>query len=326
VDRQPLPAWLIYLLLAVALLLSQILFLWLDGGLQAVEILPIVVYNAWLTPFALALIHFLDAQALTALNATKPILDMTGAEFDDFQYRLPNMPFPAPLAAGLTMLLAVVLMEQISNLPLRYAALEQLPLFAVVFHLADKLSAFLFGVLIYHTVRQLRMVNTINAKYTRISLFNLGPLQACSRLTASTAVGLVVGVYGWMLINPDLWADPVSLVFAGLFTILTAAAFVWPLFGTHRRMEAEKARALYELDRHLDAAFSEFNRRLRDEDHPALERLNGIISSLEIQHRRIASIPTWPWRPETAQFVLAAIALPLILTILQVLAEQAFGW
>ena len=83
---------------------------------------------------------------------------------------------------------------------------------------------------------------------------------------------------------------------------------------------------LQELDLHLEAAFSEFNQRLRDNDHPTLERLNGIISSLEIQYKKIAAVPTWPWRPETAQFALAAIALPLILTILQVFAEQALGW
>jgi hypothetical protein len=38
------------------------------------------------------------------------------------------------------------------------------------------------------------------------------------------------------------------------------------------------------------------------------------------------AIPTWPWKPETARLVLTAIALPLILTILQLLAAQAFGW
>ena len=44
------------------------------------------------------------------------------------------------------------------------------------------------------SIRQLRLVNVINSNYVRISLFHLGPLQAFSKLTASTAVGLVIGV------------------------------------------------------------------------------------------------------------------------------------
>jgi hypothetical protein len=320
------PAWIVYAVFGWTLILCQMLFLWLDGGLQAEELLPIIIYNALLTPFGLALIHLLDNQAVTALNSMKPTLDMTEPEFDEFHYKLPNMPFPAALIAGLTMVVMVILMEQLSALPIRYAALEQLPVFTIIFQIVDKSSAFMLGVFIYHTIRQLRMVNAINSNHTHISLFNLGPLQAFSKLTASTAVGLVVGVYGWMLINPDLLADPISLGFVGLFTILAAAVFVWPLLRTHRRMEMEKARMLHELDLQFEAAFSKLNQRLREDDYAAIERLNGTIASLEIQHKRITAIPTWPWRPETARFTLAAIVLPLLLTVLQFLAARAVDW
>ena len=327
VEKLPVRGWVFYLGLGIALILVQILFLWLDGGLNvAEELLPIIIFNGLLTPFVLALIHHLDYQAVTALKTMRPTLEMTEPKFDEFQYKLSNMPAGTTLIAGLIMLVLVILMEQVSTLPARYAALEQLPIFVIVFQIVDKSSAFLLGVIIYHTARQLRMVNTINSNHTRVSLFNLGPLQAFSKLTASTAVGLVAGIYGWMLINPDLLADPVSLAFVGLFTIVAVAVFVGPLYGTHRLMETEKARMLHELDLRFEAAFSEFNQRFRDDDHAAMERLNGTITSLEIQHRRIAAIPTWPWRPETARFALGAIALPLILTILQFFIAEALGW
>jgi hypothetical protein len=327
VENLQVRGWFFYVGFGLGLILVQALFLWLDGGLDvAEELLPVIIFNGLLTPFVLALIHHLDLQSVTALKTMRPALEMAEPEYDEFQYKLSNMPSGAALIAGLIMLVLVILMEQVSTLPVRYSALEQLHIFVVVFQIVDKSSAFLLGVILYHTVRQLRMVNAINSKYTRISLFNLGPLQAFSKLTASTAVGLVAGIYGWMLINPDLLADPVSLAFVGLFTLLAIAVFVWPLFGTHRLMEMEKARMLHELDLHFEAAFSKFDQRLRDDDHAAIERLNGTIASLEIQHRRIAAIPTWPWRPETARFALGAIALPLILTILQLLAAQAFGW
>jgi hypothetical protein len=129
-----------------------------------------------------------------------------------------------------------------------------------------------------------------------------------------------------MLLNPELLADPISLGSVGTLTVLAVAVFVWPLWGVHRLVEMEKARALHEIDLRFEAVFAKFDQRLHDDDYAATERLNGTIASLEIQHQRISAIPTWPWRPETARFALGAIALPLILTIIQFLAVQAFDW
>lgn len=196
VEKLPVRAWIFYVVFGIALILVQVLFLWLDRGLQAEELLPVIIFNGLITPFALALIHLLDNQAVTALNSMRLVLDTTESEFDQYEYKLSNMPSPLPLVVGLTLVVMLILSERLWIVPIRYAALEQLPIFAVVFHVIDKSSAFLFGVLIYHTIRQLRLVNSINSSHIRINLFNLMPLQAFSRLTASTAVGLVVGVYG----------------------------------------------------------------------------------------------------------------------------------
>jgi hypothetical protein len=327
VERLPVPGWVFYMGLGLALVLVQVLFLWLDGGLiVAGQLLPVMVFNALFTAFPPALIHVLDNQAVSALHTMKPTLKVTKARFDDLRYRLSTMPARATLIAGLFMLIFAILMEQLWIAPIRFAALEQVPIFAVVFHIVDKTPALMLGALFYHTIRQLRLVNTIHANHTRVSLFNLGPLRAFSQLTASTAMGLVVGIYAWMLINPELLADPLSIGFVGLFSVLAVAVFVWPLWSAHRLMEIEKARMLHEVDLHSQTVFSEFNQLLSDGDHTALERLNRTISSLEIQHRRISAIPTWPWRPETARVALSAIALPLVLTILQLLLQQALGW
>ena len=326
VEKLPVHAWIFYVVFGIALILVQVLFLWLDRGLQAEELLPVIIFNGLITPFALALIHLLDNQAVTALNSMRLVLDTTESEFDQYEYKLSNMPSPLPLVVGLTLVVMLILTERLWIVPIRYAALEQLPIFAVVFHVIDKSSAFLFGVLIYHTIRQLRLVNSINSSHIRINLFNLMSLQAFSRLTASTAVGLVVGVYGWMLINPELLTDPLSLGGVVSITILAVAVFVLPLVGAHRLMEMKKERMLHGIDLHFEAVFAMFNQRIHDDDYSAIERLNGTISSLEIQHRKVKAIPTWPWRPETARFALTAIALPLVLAILRFLVELAFDF
>ncbi len=327
VERLPIRGWVFYVGLGLALILFQILFLWLDGGLaQAEVLLPVMIFNAFLIAFGLALVHLLDNQAVAALDSMRPVLEMTGPEFDDLQFRLSTLPSRPTLVVGLAVLAFLLLSEQLWVVPVRFAALEQLPVFAVVFQIMDKSPAIVFGAFLYHTARQLRLVHTINSDYVRINLFNLGPLQAFSRLTATTAVGLVVGVYGWMLINPDLLADPASIVSLAVITALAVGVFVWPLYGAHRLIEMEKRKALHEIDLRFEAAFARFDQGLDGVDYPAVERLHQTIASLEIRHRRIAAIPTWPWRPETARFALGAIALPLILTILQFLAARLVDW
>jgi hypothetical protein len=106
-------------------------------------------------------------------------------------------------------------------------------------------------------------------------------------------------------------------------TVLAVAVFVWPLLGAHRLLEIEKAKRLHEIDGHFEVVFAEFNQRLRDGDYSESKRLQETISSLEVQHRRIAAVPTWPWRPEIARVALTAIALPLILMIIQYFVLQA---
>lgn len=319
------PAWSFFAGLGLLLVLIQLVFLWLSGGWPAAALLPVMVFNGLFTPFLLALIYLLDSQALAALTALRPVLRDEKPDFDHFHYRLANMPALPALAAGLVMLVAAVLMEQFWITPASYAVLDGLPLFSVVFHVTDKSSAFLFGVFIYHTVRQLRMVHDILVHHVRVSLFDMGPLKSFSRLTATTAVGLVVGVYGWVLINPDLLADPGILGFALVITLLALAVFAWPLYGVHRRMVAAKEQALYEIDQRFEALFERFNQQVDRGEHAALAELNGTIASLDVQRSRVLQIPTWPWQSETAQFAVTAIALPLVLAILRFFIELALG-
>ena len=325
VRRLPTNAWIFFAVFGLVLIGVQLLFLWLEGGLEEADLLPIIIYNGLFTPYLLALIHLLDNRALSALSSMRSALDATEPELEAYEYRLSTMPSPLPLVVGLVMVALVILMERLSTTPVRYAALDQFRAFAVVFQIVDKSSAFLFGVLIVHTVRQLRLVNEIHAKHVCVNLFDRGPLQAFSTLTASTAVGLLVGVYGWMLINPDLWTDPVIFGFIAIVTVLAVSVFVWPLLGVHRRMERAKEGALHEIDRRFDVIFSRFNERIDAAEYAAIEALNGTIASLEIQRERISAISTWPWRPETVRFVLAAIALPLALEVVLFFVGRALG-
>jgi hypothetical protein len=325
VERLPLRPWIFYLLLGLGLILVQVLVLWADGGSGADELLPVIVFNALAVPYLLAVIQLLDKQAAEALKAMRPALVMPENTFDRAVYEISTMPVLPTLISGLVMMTLTIITSLVATEPVRYAALAQLPLFTPVFRVIDVSSAFLFGVVLYHTIRQLRQIDEIYANYMRIDLFHLKPAQAFSRVTAATALLLMVFTYGWLVINPELMADPLLLGLSLLLTGLALLVFIWPLWGAHRRMEAEKESALLEIDRRFEALFAQFNEHLAGGDYAAADALNGLIASMAIQHDRISAVPTWPWRSETARVVLTAIALPLLLMIVQFFVQQALG-
>ncbi|MDX1418127.1 MAG: hypothetical protein R3293_28255 [Candidatus Promineifilaceae bacterium] len=317
--------WIFYVSLGMSLVLLQLLVLWLESGSYANELLPIILFNALAVPYLLALIRLLDNQALHALQGMRPILRMSEQEFDAYKIRIANMPFLAPLLAGLAMTLFAILLPLVAVEPQRYAALEQLSVFTIIFHIIDKSSAFLFGVVIYHTIRQLRFVYAISSNHMHINIFQLRPVQAFSGLTAATALGLVIFFYGWLLINPELLADPAILSVSLLFTVLAVLIFVWPLWGVHRLMAAEKGQALSEIEQQFEQIFSRFNKHIAENNDDAAQKLNGTIMSLEIQYNKINAVPTWPWRPETVRGVLTAVALPVLLMFVQYFVQQVLN-
>lgn len=314
-----------YVVLGLALVMVQWFFLLLERGTSANELVPVIVFNGLAVPYLLALIRLLDKQALRSLTGMRPVLRMSQEEYAAYTFKIANMPFLAPLLAGLAMTVFAILFPLVATEPERYAALEQFSLFTTVYHIIDKSSAFLFGVVVYHTIRQLRLVNTITAKHIQVNIFQLRPVQAFSSLTAATALGLVVFFYGWILINPELLADPAILVVSTLFTILAVLVFVWPLWGVHRLMVSEKERALHELEQRQEEIFAKFNQHVANDDYAAAEKLNGTILSLDIQYKKIDAVPTWPWRSETARGVLTAVALPVFLMIVQFFVQRALG-
>ncbi len=229
VEALAVPAWVVYGAIGLALALVQSALLLAAGGRAYLELVPVSVFNSFLIAFLLGLLHLLDRKAAVALRTMRPVLDLSGPEYAQYRYRMANMPLGASLVAGLTLLILVVLMETLVVTPVRYGGLEELPLFTVVYQIVDKGSAFLLGVFLYHTIRQLRLIQRMTTQQERISLFNPAPLQAFAPVTALTAVGLIVAVYGWLLINPDLLVDPVVIGFTAVMTGLALAVFVWPL-------------------------------------------------------------------------------------------------
>jgi hypothetical protein len=317
VDRLPGSSWLYYLGIGTLLFLLQIAILWSESAYPIGTLSPSYGFIAGIIPLFLGLLQYLDDKAGAALSVLRPALEASEREYSELHYRLTTLPVRPTLLASLASVIATGLITLFLGEPSSFRALGDSPISLALMLCMSIGVWWLFGAFLYHTIHQLRVINRIYTAYTRISLFQIGPLYAFSSTTALTAVSLTLSIYSWYALNPETLHDPFSLGVAFLVTALALATFIWPLLGVHRLLAAEKVRLLDETALHFEAAIAKLHQGLNDGSLERIDEINKAFAGLEMEQRAISRIPTWPWQPETVRWLVTALVLPLALWIIQ---------
>jgi hypothetical protein len=325
VDRQPGPSWLAYLGVGLILLLVQAAVTWAEGAYPIGTLSPIVLFYAGAMPFFLALLHGLDNIAVQALTTLRPALTTNEEEYSALRYQFTTLPARATIFVSLIILIASTLVDLREGSPISTGPLAGSPLSATVQYLIYKITWWVFSALLYHTVRQLRLIDRVYTRHTRINLFRASPLYAFSRLTALTAVGLIGPPYIFFALTPGAFSDPIALAIGFLFLSLAVAIFVWPVLGLHRLMGEEKQRLLDEPSLRLEAAIAELHRQIDSGAPKGLDDLQKVISIMENERSILDRIPTWPWKPETLRLLITALLLPLVMWVTQLVLRRVLG-
>ncbi len=324
-ERVPGPTWLAYAgATALAILLSAA-----QAAIDGVE--PIggtfaLLYYAVLPFGALGLMHVLDRTAAGALRALRPVLDIDDSEASALQYELTVAP--ARPAAILTLLaFATTPIGYIMD-PAGSGIVGYSPM-ALAFRFAwESLISAVFLVLVYHTLRQLRLIDRIHARIDRIDVFDQGPLYAFSQVTSRTALGLILLLApSIFLIAPD--ADgpflAITVAWYGLAVVIAALAFLLPLRGMHDRLSGEKRRWQGEIGRRLTSTLDAIHAAVDAGDGDAIESRNRALSALIAERDLVNRIPTWPWSTGALTGFLSAVMLPLVLFLAQRVLGDVLG-
>jgi hypothetical protein len=195
-----------------------------------------------------------------------------------------------------------------------------------------------FFMLIYQVIRQLRIVGRLHVAATHVDLFRPWPLHAMARLTARSAIGLVVATMVVSLPFPgtdeSVWLTTLLIFTAPMFA-LALVVFFLPLRGLHNRLNVEKAALATAATLRLEAIISATHRLVDDEtaNEDDLERSKAAqvridafskAQSSVLQEREvIGKLSTWPWDAGTLRAVVSAIALPILLFLVTRLLERA---
>jgi hypothetical protein len=308
IDRLPIPAWVCYGLFLLAVVVWINAVNWIAGryppGTFDLRASGYAVYGVYM----LALVHYLNRVADSKIEAFRPALD------DDVEYRrlreeLTTLPAREATLAGLGGVTFVAALYASEAADADIGAL--LPLVLIGGLLVEAGTFAFLAVLIYHTVRQLRLVSRIHARASRIDLFEPRPLHAFSELTARTGIGLLVLMAYSYLIDPSVTVVGVGLTV--LIIVVAASAFVLPLVGMHRRMVVEKERLQLEADRRLKESFARLHLSVDERDLSVADAMYKSLASLQLEREALARLSTWPWQPTTLRGFVSALVIPIVL-------------
>jgi hypothetical protein len=328
VRRLPLPSWVAYLALGLVLVLGYLGLLfsslqWAMGALSLPTILLYSFLNGVTPVYLIGLLHYLDDSAAEALARFRPVLTLDEAEYERVRYQLTTLP---PRATFLATVLGVIytFIPMLISAAASVGLVTESPILVTLVVAFNALIYALVVVLIYHTLHQLRLVNTLYTEHTRINLFQPGPMYALSGLTARTAVGIGLPTYVWFQAN-SLSQQGVAvsdIIYAVFLSGLVVVTFIWPLLGAHRLLEREKQRLQDDVGRRIEATIATLHARADSGDLGDYGALKGVLDGLLTEQGVIDKLRTWPWRTETVGGLGIAFVVPIIIWIVQRVLER----
>ncbi len=323
VDRLRLSGWMAYLVLWLLLFSAETLIHWSDGSYPTGVFYPLHLVLTGTIPYTFALIHYLDRCAENALLKFRPALDVTDAEYAELRYQLTTMPARQTVMASVIGIgLAALTLNLAPADWQRPAAFQASSLSAGFNVVVTVVMWWIISAFAYHTLHQLRLVSLIYARHTRINLFRLIPLYAFSDLSARTALGLLLPLYAWYAVLPNTFDRPGNVISAVIMSVIGVLIFVWPLLGIHRLLADEKERLLAESAQRLEAAIAELHSRMDSGKLEGMDHFVKGMEGLEINHKAVSRISTWPWSAETMRALVAALLFPLIVWLSQWLLRR----
>ncbi len=316
VDRLPGPAWATYL--AVGVVLAAVghavviavsadrpLALYHDVAMPAL----IFAWFAWL-------IHALNVVARRTFDEFRPALGQPEHE-NAYRQALTSIDDRWAIVAAIAANVVVSIAYYVGVRPFRENVLPGVELVSTPLW---GLTAAALGIVVWHTVRQLRLVSHLSAIARNVDIFKPQPINAFARLTAVGALGLIVFVVAFVLYSPS---QPLAYVIQEAMVLaIAAASFVLPLRVMHSRLADEKARLESASQERLKMMLERIHASVDADDLARAEQQREALTALLSERDVLARLHTWPWSTSTFRGFASALLLPILLIVLSQAIER----
>jgi hypothetical protein len=329
-DRLPWSPWITYAGTWIVLAAIETLGKWSDGSYAVGTVFPFHLVAFGTGAYGLALLHFLDRSAASALASSRPLLSLDSAAFEGLRWRLTTMPAAPVALATLVGMAFGALQRQALVAPhaatYRYAVAG--PLAAYEFVVVPLMTWGVIAVFSYGTLRQARLIDTIYRDYLTIDLFRVRPLYAFAAHAARMSLGLLAIGYLWVATYPRDLGQEVMGLLSGTLLLLTALAlalFLASLWGAHQRLEAEKQRRTAEALKRLGAVLEHQRTLLDDGAFAAVDATAKAIAGLNAELAYLEKASTWPWPVTMLRTFVTAMLVPLLVFVAQRILQTRLG-
>ena len=321
VERLPVPYWLVYLALSVVEVAVLHIVGWIDGWVPPFQFERFALLFPLWTWGPLTAITYLDSVALAAMREFRPLLKVDDEGVRRLEYEFTTMPSRPVIISGLLWSATYAIICYV--LVPAWAELYSVGPLALTIGIAAGLFAFSTGSTIYyHTIRQLRLVSQTVARVSTFDLFRLDPVYAFSRLTAQTGLAWIFLLSITLLLFPSR-LNPIPMIVLSVFQIaLALSAFVLPLWSVHKRLVTEKRALTAGISSRVEAAIRRLHRHLDEDDLARIVDVKDAFAALAAERDVVDKIPTWPWRGGTLGGILSALALPIVLFLIQLSLQR----
>jgi hypothetical protein len=328
ISRLPGPAWAFYLVVTAAFVGVDIGLTWLGGSVHVGFVDSGRVLNDLLTVYGLAFVHFLTVTARRALEEFRPALGTLETSHDRLERQLTSTPW---LASVIPVVLAFAFTAlSFSNDPAGWGIRKGTSIAVAVFTVGQG-SIFIafFFVFVTFAIRQLIVVVRLHRAASAVSLYSRESNSAFSRLSLRTSVGLVLPVYlyafvavisGWSFAKTSVF----EVVALAAVVLTSAALFVLPLNGMHRRLVREKSRLVTVSNLHFETAAADLHSLMHSGKFDAVDGLSKAMTSLVVERDTLKKLSTWPWEPDTLRGFLSSIGLPIVLWLITTVLSRLF--
>lgn len=307
---------------AVGLLVVQTIYLvaviWWNGTLPVGDIEPRRLFFVVVAPYLLGVRLYLDRVAWTALDEFRPALSVDEREFQRLRYELTTLPARTTWSVtGVALLLFIVNWVRAPDWLMRdYARSHLAALLSIGPFTLFTISIVVLS--IARAVHQLQMVQRLHERATTIRLFRTKPLYAFSHVAAQTGMSLLLLIYYAAAVRTDVVLASAPLRLVLLAMMLTAVGcFVLPLRGMHRRIAAEKDRALAQTALRFESLTARLHDRFERGDLTDTDKLAAQLAGVITERDALSGVSTWPWEPSTMTAFVTTMVLPAIVWLVQ---------
>ena len=314
-DRLPLPAWLLFLLLLPGIGLAQHIVAWRKGALGPGQFsFDLGTAGYWLVGILLIGLYVLKAPP-RALDEYRPYLNVTEDEYARLKYEFLTIPS----GTGSVLFLVGVMLGAalgFSDMTVAPAIDYIIPQLRLGIWMLTTGITFLF---LYQVIRQLQQIRAFYAMPETIDLFNPRPLYGFPRYTA--ALGIMIFLYEGLaplILDPTAFETRLVLIGNIALTPFILLMFYLPLAAIHGRLVSEKERLLAEADARIAAILDRIHSAaFENQGYAEAVGMRAVFSTLVEEKHTIEGLRTWPWQPGTLSGLLSALVLPTILVLIR---------